>query len=61
MRQRSDYFKLRDLIPKANLDPKTIAIIDDFGKYYEKYPSHNDVDMTTFLPRFQAWHPGMKD
>jgi replicative DNA helicase len=61
MRQRSDYFKLRDLIPKANLDPKTIAIIDDFGKYYEKYPSHKDVDMTTFLPRFQAWHPGMKD
>lgn len=61
MRQRSDYFKLRDLIPKANLDPKTVAIIDDFGKYYEKFPSHKDVDMTTFLPRFQAWHPGMKD
>ena len=61
MRKRNDYFKLRDLIPKANLDPKTVAIIEDFGKYFEKYPSHKEVDMTTFLPRFQAWHPGMKD
>lgn len=61
MRKRQDFFKLRDLIPKSNLDPKTVAILDDFEKYFAKFPSHKEVDMTTFIPRFQAWHPGMKD
>lgn len=61
MRKRNEYYKLKDLIPKTNLDPKTIAIVEDFGKYYERYPSHKDVDMLTFIPQFQSWHPGMKD
>ena len=61
MRHRNDYFKLRDMIPETTLDPKTVAIIKDFGTYFDKYPSHKEVDMTTFLPRFKAWHPGMKD
>lgn len=61
MRIRKDYFKLRDVLPKANLDPKTNAIIADFGKYFEKHPNHTEVDLTTFLPRFKQWHPGMKD
>jgi replicative DNA helicase len=60
MRKRNDFYKLKDLIPKANLDPKTTAIIEDFGKYYERYPSHKEVDMLTFIPQFNAWHPGIK-
>ena len=61
MRVRSDYFKLKDLIPVSKtLDPKTVAILDDFGKYYEKFPTHTFVDLNTFVPRFQAWHPSMK-
>lgn len=60
MRKRNDFYKLRDLIPKSNLDPKTVAILDDFGKYYEKHPTHKEIDLTTFVPRFHAWHPGMK-
>lgn len=61
MRKRTDYKKLIDLIPNATMDPKTVQILADFGKYYEKFPSHTEIDMATFLPRFQAWHPGMKD
>lgn len=61
MRRRSDYNKLKDMIPAANLDPQAVAIIADFGKYFEKFPTHNAVDMTTFLPRFKAWHPKMTD
>ena len=61
MRQRSDYNKLIDIVPNATMDPKTVEILKDFGKYYEKYPSHTEIDMATFLPRFQAWHVGMKD
>jgi replicative DNA helicase len=61
MRRRSDFFKLKDMIPGANLDPQAVAIIEDFGKYFEKFPTHTSVDMTTFLPRFKAWHPKMSD
>jgi len=62
MRRRSDYNKLIDLVQRTtNLDPKTAEIISDFGKYYEKFPSHQEIDMATFLPRFRAWHPTMKD
>lgn len=61
MRRRSDYNKLKDMIPASNLDPQAVAIIEDFGKYFEKFPTHTSVDMTTFLPRFKAWHPKMSD
>jgi replicative DNA helicase len=61
MRRRSDYFKLHSMVHGSNLDPQAVAIIDDFGKYFEKFPTHDAVDMTTFLPRFKAWHPRMSD
>lgn len=61
MRRRSDYFKLKDMLPAANIDPQAMAILDDFGKYFEKFPTHDAVDMTTFFPRFKAWHPKMSD
>lgn len=61
MRHRSDFYKLKDMIPGANLDPQAVAILEDFDKYFEKFPTHPSVDMTTFLPRFKAWHPKMSD
>ena len=61
MRDRKEFFKLKDLVPRTTVDPKTLALIDDFGKYFEKHPTHTELDLTTFLPRFKAWHPGMKD
>ncbi|MCY1708377.1 AAA family ATPase [Pannonibacter sp. SL95] len=61
MRRRSDYFKLKDIIPKTPLDEITKAILDDFGKYYELHPNHIEIDMQEFIPRFRQWHPKMKD
>lgn len=61
MRFRRDYFKLRDVIPKATLDKHTVALIDDFGKYFEAHKSHEVIDNDIFMPRFRAWHPGIKE
>lgn len=61
MRHRTDYNKLIDMIPKTTLDPEAQAIIADFGKYFDKFPSHAEIDMATFFPRFREWHPGMSD
>lgn len=61
MRKRHDFNRLVGLSKKAPITAETASIIDDFGKYFEKFPSHTEIDMPTFLPRFKAWHPTMKD
>jgi replicative DNA helicase len=61
MRHRGDFYKLKDMLPASNIDPQALAILADFEKYFEKFPTHTSVDMTTFLPRFKAWHPKMSD
>lgn len=62
LRRRSDYFKLIDLIDlDTAFEPKVKALVEDFGKYFEKYPTHDAVDVLTFIPRFRAWHPKMSD
>jgi replicative DNA helicase len=61
MRHRSDYYKLIGVIPRTTLDPRTILLIDNFGRYFEKYPTHTEVDLVTFLPRFRAWYPCKED
>lgn len=58
---REDFQKLYPLLPKETLDKRTVAIADDFKKYYDMMPSHKWIDLETFLPRFKAWHPSMKE
>lgn len=58
---RSDYNKLKDLIPRETMDAEAMAILDDFGKYFDTFPSHAAIDMATFFPRFREWHPKMSD
>jgi len=57
VRHKEDFRRIFGRIPKASLDPQTCAILDDFGKYFERFPEHDRVDMQTFLPMFRSWHP----
>lgn len=59
MRYRTDYNKLKDLIPRETMDAEAMAILDDFGRYFDTFPSHAAIDMATFFPRFKEWHPHM--
>jgi replicative DNA helicase len=61
MRNRHEYYKYKDLISNTVVDPTAVAILDNFGTYYEKFPTHEDIDLTTFLGRFVAWNPGIKE
>jgi replicative DNA helicase len=56
---RQDHQRLYSILPRNTLDPKTLAIADDFEKYYKLMKSHDSVDMPTFVPRFKQWHPKM--
>ncbi|QXV74277.1 putative DNA helicase DnaB-like protein [Rhizobium phage RHEph15] len=52
---------LKDVIPKSNLSDETLALVADFGKYFEAYPSHEQLDLLTFMPKFRTWHAGITD
>lgn len=59
LKYRKDWAMLKDVIPKANLSTETQALVEDFGRYFKDYPSHNVIDLITFLPKFRTWHAGM--
>jgi replicative DNA helicase len=48
-------------VPLAAADDKTLALLADFGKYFQKFPNHEHIDLQVFLPRFRQWHPNMSD
>lgn len=63
LKHRKDFNQLYGVLPKDSkiVDVKTLAILEDFSKYFDNYPSHDTIDVATFLPRFRAWHPGLND
>lgn len=61
VKYRAEYNKTIHTIPIDALDPKTQALLADFGKYFKKFPTHDVIDFNTFLPRFKQWHPDMTD
>ena len=61
LKHRSEFQKLSGALPKAALDAQTVAILDDFGVYFEKFPEHRVIDFQVFLPMFKRQHPGLTD
>jgi len=62
MKDRKTFNQLYGVIPKdgKSVDAQTMALLTDFNKYYELFPSHTKLDQETFMPRFQQWHPTLK-
>ena len=63
MKYRKEFNQLYGVLPKESktVDDKTLALLVDFKRYLEEYPSHAKVDVATFLPRFRQWHPKLTD
>lgn len=61
MKYKRDYLQIIPSVPMDTIDDKTKALLDDFGKYFEKFPEHTKIDLQVFLPRFKQWHPQMTD
>lgn len=57
---RKDYAMLGPLAPKSSLEARTVALLGLFGKYFELYPTHEQIDWQVFLPQFERWHPNLK-
>lgn len=61
MKNRSEFFRVKGRVPDSALDPQTRTILNDFGKYFDRFPDAQVVDMEAFLPMFRSWHPTLKD
>lgn len=59
IKHRKDYEQLARAVPRTALDTKTKTLLEDFGKYFKKFPEHELIDLQVFLPRFRSWHPAM--
>lgn len=60
-KHRDEFYKLRNRIPVETLNKQTAALLADFGKYYDKFPQHEVIDLAVFLPMFYSWHPKLTD
>ena len=57
LKHRAEYYKVIDRVPKETIDEATRALLKDFGKYFERFPDHERINMQTFAPLFSSWHP----
>ena len=63
MKYRKDFYQIWGVLPKdsKSVDALTLALLADFKKYFDAFPSHDKIDLATFIPRFKAWHPALKE
>lgn len=61
LKYRKDFRRVHGRIPASSMNKETVAILDDFGKYFERFPEAEHVDMETFTPLFRAWHSTLTD
>lgn len=57
LKHRDQYFKVIGRVPNESMEKTTVALLKDFGKYFDKFPEHKIVDLKTFAPLFSSWHP----
>lgn len=61
LKHRQDFYRVRKRIPESALDKQTAVLLDDYGKYFDKFPEHDSIDFDTFYTMFRSWHPSLKD
>ena len=61
MKYRKEFNQLYPGIPRAALDRITVQLLEDFNKYFTKFPTHFKIDLELFFPRFKQWHPTLND
>ena len=61
LKTRKDFNSLYNALPKETLEKQTVAIIEDFKRYFALHKEHEKIDFQEFIPRFFTWHSGMTD
>lgn len=62
LRERESYEKYHKIVPKGLLDKLTAAIITDYGRYFNSFKDHKQIDPPAFKSAFfGAYHPDLTD
>jgi len=61
LKNRKRFEKVYNYIPKADIDKKTVAIIQDIKKYFDKYPEEEVIDIASFRTLFFLNRKKLKD
>lgn len=61
VRKKEDFLRIRGRVPDSAIEKQTLAVVQDFEKYFEKFPEHTEVDIDTFMPLFRIWHPTLTE
>lgn len=55
--KRDHYEQYNEVIPYNRLIPETCLLLTDYGKYFQLYPNHKEIDLEVFLTQFSTnWH-----
>ena len=54
---RDELMKIYNRIPMESMDKTTVALLKDMKRYFDKFPTHEVVNLQTFAPLFSSWHP----
>lgn len=57
LKHKDEYLKVINRVPMESIEKTTRTILGDFGKYFQKFPTHGRIDFQTFAPLFSSWHP----
>lgn len=57
LKYRDEYRKVIGRVPMESMEATTVALLKDFGKYFDRFPAHDRINLQTFAPLFSSWHP----
>jgi replicative DNA helicase len=61
MKTRKNFNRYRRQLDESVVSKATIAVLDDFDRYYKEYPSHDKIDFQLFGPRMKVWNQSTDD
>lgn len=60
LKYREDFLRISPTLPIDALDPQTVALATDFGRFFKTFPD-DKIDFDLFIPRLKVWHKGIKN
>lgn len=57
LKYRDRWERIAPSVPQKALDPKTVIVMKDFGKFFKEFPNHQAIDFDKFKTMFRLWHP----
>lgn len=62
LKKKRNFVRVRRYIPESSIEPKTMAIVKDFGRYFEENESAEIIDFEVFNSLFfNMWHKNLKE